>query len=65
MKNAKYERLRMTKNKRWPENEDELIEIMKKPDFLNYCEDRGIFIRFDDNNHKVIITKIDKSQNEL
>lgn len=43
----------------WPQNEEELIEQMKDPGFLDYCEDRGIFIRFDDDNKHLTITKRD------
>ena len=42
----------------WPQNEEELIREMKSESFLRYCEDRGLFIRFDDKNKKVIITRL-------
>lgn len=51
----------MTKNRLpegWPKNEDELIKQMKSESFLRYCEDRGIFIRFDDANKCVRITRV-------
>lgn len=54
----------MTKKKLpegWPKSEDELIKAMKSESFLRYCEDRGLFLRFDDANKRVTITRFKNS----
>lgn len=43
-----------------PQSEEEMIAFMKTNKFLEYCEDRGILIRFDDENKRVQVIKTEK-----